>query len=111
MFRTMTLAAAATAALATAAAASDSYIGFQGKKVAPTNFVTLDTVRAYGDGIIEIYDFHAGEQGDLLGSAQISDGANANVKVMLDTRLSRDAIAVLKVDGQVVDTFEFDVEL
>ncbi|KPP84198.1 MAG: hypothetical protein HLUCCA08_01670 [Rhodobacteraceae bacterium HLUCCA08] len=109
MFRKLTLATAATIALSGAAFAADSYIGFQGDMLDRGSVVTLDTVRAAGNGVIEIYDFHTAEQGVLLGSAAVNAGANSDVRVNLGTSPVRDVIAVLTVNGQVVDTFELDI--
>ena len=64
-------------------------------------------MRAAGDGVVEVYTFHKGEIGTLLGSEAVMAGANLNVDVDI-LRPAVDAIAVLKVDGQIVDTQEID---
>ena len=71
--------------------------------------IELDTVRAASDGVVEIYAFNTGEIGDLLGSEMVSGGANANVRVGLGGTPVTDVIALLKVDGQVVDMQEIDL--
>ncbi len=68
--------------------------------------VAFDAVTAVGDGSLEIYDFHLGEIGRKLGSTDVSTGANSHVHVNILNHHRRDIIALLKVNGQVVDTQE-----
>jgi len=106
MFKTLTIAAAAIAASATFASA-DSYISNFVEDQARDTQVELGTVRAKGNGTVEIFAFHKGELGALLGSEAVMAGANTDVNVDIQ-RSEVDAIAVLTVDGQVVDTQEID---
>lgn len=109
MTKFIALAAAAFAATATVAAA-DNYLPFTAETQANDGVVEFDAVRAGNDGVIEIYSFHAGEVGALLGTEAVNEGANANVRVGLGRAPITDVIALLKVDGQVVDSQEIDFQ-
>jgi len=108
MFKTLTLAAAAIAATATMATA-DSYISDLVSEQDRDTIVELGTVRAAADGVVEIYSFHAGEIGALIGSENVHAGANTDVDISIQ-RTGLDAIALLKVNGQVVDSQELDFD-
>lgn len=100
--KTFAIAAVATIALATTASA-DAFSfnkGFEGQTV------ELGQVTSAGNGVVTLYDFHGGEQGALLGEQMVSAGANYDVRVTLDQPAVRDVLAVLTVDGQIVDTKE-----
>ena len=106
MFKTATLALAAIAASATIASADNyisNFIEYQDRDTQ----VELGTVRASGDGVVEIYAYHGGELGALLGSEAVTAGANKVLNVDI-LRSNVDAIAVLKVGGQIVDTQEIE---
>jgi hypothetical protein len=107
MFKTTTLALAALAASATFASANSYISDFVGEQARGSQ-IELGTVRAAGNGIVEVYSFHKGEIGNLLGSEAVMSGANAQVDVNI-ARPSTDVIAVLKVGGQIVDTQEIDL--
>lgn len=107
MFKSTTLALAAIAASASIASADVSYISNFVEEQNRDTQVELGTVRSAGDGIVEIYTFHKGEIGTLLGSEAVSAGANIQVNVGI-SRPSTDAIAILKVNGQTVDTQKID---
>ncbi|MEL6516757.1 MAG: hypothetical protein AAFQ39_03505 [Pseudomonadota bacterium] len=104
-FKTIALAAAASVALASAASANG--FSFNDSDIAGST-AELGQVTAKGAGVVSIYDFHKGEQGALLGTEEISAGANYDVRVNLGKRPVNDVVAVLTVDGQVVDTLELD---
>lgn len=55
----------------------------------------LDTVTAQTDGVIEIYDFRLGFQGEALGATTVHAGANSDVRVPLSFRPNGDVLAVL----------------
>ncbi len=107
MFKTASLTLAAIVASATVAAADVNYINTFAKEQANDTQVELGLVRAEGNGVVEIYSYHAGQTGGLLGSAKVHAGANPDVDVNI-RRSSTNAIAVLKVGGEVVDTQEID---
>jgi hypothetical protein len=91
------------AASAGMAAADTSYLPI------PTPYdgsstVDFDFVRADGAGVVEIYTYNAGQQGDLIGSAPVVAGANDNLRVDVGIGTQLDLIAVLRVGGQIVDT-------
>lgn len=106
MFKTATIAFAVFAASASVASA-DSYISNFVMEQDRGSQVELGTVRAAGNGVVEVYSFHKGEIGTILGSEAIMAGANLDVDVDI-LRPATDAIAILKVDGQIVDTQEID---
>jgi hypothetical protein len=67
--------------------------------------VELGVVTAVADGTVEIHDLYLGEIGRELGSTDVSAGANLHAHVNIPYA-SRDVIALLKVNGQIVDTQE-----
>lgn len=101
-FKTIALAAAATVALASTASAD----GFTFNKGFSGQTVELGQVTSSGDGVVSLYEYHGGEQGALLGEQTVSAGANYDVRVTLPTTEGDDVLAVLTVDGQIVDTKE-----
>ncbi len=104
--KTLTLAAAAVAL--TAGAASANSFGFQ-ESVEDRNNIELALVTAAADGVVEIYNLKAGEQGALLGATMVNAGANDDVRINIGNGFKTDVLAVLTVDGQVVASEEFDV--
>ena len=109
MFKQLAFAAAATIATAGAASASN-YILDLDASAERGSLIELETVRADMAGTIEIYDFHRGEQGALLASEMVNAGANSDVRINTGAQVINDVLAVLVVDGQVVDTLEIEVE-
>ncbi|SFJ36806.1 hypothetical protein [Celeribacter neptunius] len=82
-FSVKTLAAAALVAVAgSAAVAGPNYI-ITGVQKDIKSVTTVDLVRADQAGTLEVYNFHNGERGALLGSADVNAGANTDVKVRL----------------------------
>lgn len=106
MFKKLTLTAAALAASASFASA-DSYISNFVMEQDTGTQVMLGTVRAEGAGVVEVYGYHLGQIGELLGTTEVSEGANLMVDVDI-IRPSTDAIVFLKVDGMIVDMQEID---
>jgi hypothetical protein len=107
MFKTATLAFAAIAASAAIASADTNNISNFVMEQDRGGQVELGTVTATGDGVVEVYTFHKGVAGALIGSEMVKAGANLDVDVNI-RRQGVDAIAFLKVGGQVVDTQEID---
>jgi len=105
--KTMILAAAATVALASTASANA--FSFNEMEISGAT-AELGQVTAQGNGVVSLYDFHGGEQGALLGTKEIASGANFDVRVKLRSRPINDVVAVLTVDGQIVDTQEIDLD-
>lgn len=107
MTKTLSIALAAiigTASLATA----DSYLAIDNDQQS-RSYLSLDNVTADGAGTIEIFDFHTGRTGALLGTESVAAGANRDVRINLGSAPSRDVIAVLTVNGQVVDEEKIDL--
>lgn len=105
MIKTFTIAAIASIALASTASA-DAFTLNEGNVTGST--VELGQVRAAANGVVSLYDFHGGVQGALLGMQDVAAGANFDVRVKLGKRPINDVVAVLTIDGEVVDTQEFD---
>lgn len=100
MTKLLPLLAAALVATAGAASASNTF-GLSNVQSSDT-LIELGTVVASGNGVVEVYDYHAGQEGRLLGSDAVHAGANSDVKVSLATSYTNNVLAVLKVDGQPV---------
>lgn len=107
MIKTIALAAAASLALASTASADNAF-SFSDNDMAGST-IELGQVRAAGNGVVSLYDFHGGAQGALLGTESVTAGANYDVRVNLGKRPINDVVAVLTVDGQVVATQEYDI--
>jgi len=106
--KTMIFAAAAVAMTASAASA-DSFFSF-GETLEDRATVELGVVKAEAGGTVEIYNFAGGEQGALLGMTDVHAGANKNVRVNIGSHYLNDVIAVLKVDGKVVASQDYDID-
>lgn len=106
--KTMIL-AAATVAMTASAASAESFFSF-GDTLPDRSVVELGNVKAAGDGVVEIYNFAGGQQGALLGMTDVHAGANKNVRVQIGSHYLNDVIAVLKVDGQVVASQDYDID-
>ncbi|WP_210528410.1 hypothetical protein [Rubellimicrobium arenae] len=100
MTKLLPLLAAAFVATAGVASAS-SYFGFN-EVQSSSNLIQLGTVVSSGAGVVEVYDYRTGQEGRLLGSRTVRAGANTDVKISLAPAYTRDVLAVLKVDGDVV---------
>jgi len=105
MIKTLTLAAAASIALASTASADFSF----NEMDISGSTAELGQVSANGAGVVEVFDYHLGEKGALLGTTDLAAGANFDVRVKLGQRPLNDVIAVLSVDGQIGDTQEIDL--
>jgi hypothetical protein len=105
--------AAALIGAATFAAAGPSYDTgsyFALPRTAPASSVLdVSLVTTTGAGIVSIYDFKAGVQGDLLGQIPVNAGANADLRINLGVPPQNDVIGVLTIGGQVAATQVFDV--
>lgn len=104
--KTLVLAAATIAATATTAAAYNSFP--YGESFAETDTLEFDFVQADAAGTLEIYDFHTGVRGELLGSKALRGGVNTNVKVNLGVSANQDILAVLNVGGEEVLIKDYD---
>ncbi len=106
--KSIALIAATIAATATGASASNYFEN--GRTLDSSDILQLGTVRADAGGIVEIYDFHRGEAGKLLGTEQLNAGVNTNVRVKTGLPATSDVIAVLKVDGEVAVSKVYDID-
>lgn len=110
MFKTLTAAAAIIAASATIASADFNNLSSFAEEQVHDTRVELGNVRAESAGVVEIYSYHGGELGALLGSEAVAAGVNFDVEFGIDRAIQTDALAVLKVNGQIVDTQELEFE-
>lgn len=83
------------------AAVADASFGFQ-TQVEDDSSIMIDLVRASEPGVLAIYDYSAGEFGDLLGTVEINAGANVDVIVPLDVNAANQLAAVV-YEGEVSD--------
>lgn len=99
------------ATLAIAATSASAYSSFSLNEVQDSdNIVQMGPIMSDGMGVVEIYDFHGGTQGRLLGTETVYAGANTDVRIPLGTTASETLLALLKVDGQVMDRQVIRVE-
>jgi len=106
MIKTLALAAAASVALASTASANFSF----NEMDISGSTAELGQVSAANAGTVEVFDYHGGAKGALLGATDVKAGANSDVRVKLGVRPINDVIAVLTVDGQIVDTREIELD-
>lgn len=104
-FKTIVLATVASVALVSTASAN----ALPYNNTIQGTSVDLGHVTASDAGVVSLYDYHRGVQGALLGTEPVKAGANFNVKLTLNHPVINDVVAVLTVNGQVVDTQELDV--
>ena len=107
-FKTFALAAAAAAITATAGAA-DTYFE-QGRSLDRGDVLELGLITAESAGVLEIYDYHTGQQGRLIGTERLNAGANPDVRVNTGLPQNRDVLAVVKIDGQVAASKPFNID-
>ncbi|MGR3490824.1 MAG: hypothetical protein ACU0DW_02105 [Shimia sp.] len=96
MFKKLAIAATVAALSATAAAANN--IAFLDHQDSSMSNITFDLVTADMDGLLQVETFN----GQVLGSAAINAGANADVRVQTPP-LAGDVVARLIVGGETVD--------
>lgn len=60
-------------------------------------------VDASAAGVIEVYDYNLNEVGELLGSEEVNAGTNWDVRIPIGFARQSDVIAILKIDGEMVD--------
>ncbi|MEM9787929.1 MAG: hypothetical protein AAF801_15615, partial [Pseudomonadota bacterium] len=90
-------------------AAADSYFE-NGRTLEADDRLELGLVRAADAGVVEIYDFHNGTQGELLGSTTVNAGANTDVKVNVGFDRRQDVLAVISIDGEAVVSKVYDID-
>ncbi|MFQ1700837.1 hypothetical protein ACJ5NV_09595 [Loktanella agnita] len=106
--KSIAFAAIAAATVATTSSAAETTFNAPWRLEAGT-VLNLGLIRSEGDGVVEVYDFHTGQQGRLLGSTNLNAGANNHVRVNTGGKTSRNVLAVVVVGGQVVATKDFVV--
>ncbi len=107
LIKSFALAAATVAATASMASAFNAFP--TGESFEQTDVLEWNFVRAEGAGMVEIYDYHNGVRGELLGTEEVRAGVNTNVKIDLGLGANKDILAVLNVGGQEVLTKDFDL--
>ena len=103
--KTLIAAAAATAMIATTASANFSF----NERDLSGSTAELGQVSVDSAATVSIYSFNGGVQGAFLGKTELNAGANRDVRVPLHKRPINDIVAVLTIDGQVIDTQEIDL--
>jgi hypothetical protein len=103
-----TIILAAAVAATGSFASADSYFE-NGRTLDKDDTLELGLVRAEAAGLVEIYDFHRGVQGELLGTETVSAGANTDVRVNIGFPRTKDVLAVINIDGQQVVTKAYDI--
>lgn len=71
--------------------------------------ISLGTITAEADGMVELFDYHGGAAGEKLGEASLTAGANSDVRITGSTPIRDDVIAIVKVNGAPVAEKVFDV--
>ncbi|WP_341368039.1 hypothetical protein [Yoonia sp. BS5-3] len=103
-----TIILAAAVATTGSFAAADSYFE-NGRTLDRDDTLELGLVRADGAGVVEIYDFHTGVRGALLGTETVQAGANTDVRVNVGFPRTQDVLAVINIEGQDVVTKVYDI--
>lgn len=85
------------------AASAESYFACMGP-IPQQGVLELGSITSDGDGTVDVYDYRLGEQGNLLGSIDVQEGANMDVRLNVGNAPLGDLLATLTVDGQVVAT-------
>ncbi|MEY1555839.1 hypothetical protein AB3Y40_09415 [Yoonia sp. R2331] len=101
-----TTALAATLALGTTAAYANNF-GFQ-TLVEDNNTIELNLVTSDADGFVVIYDYAGGEFGEVLGTVEVSEGANDDLVVPLDPAANTTDIAAVLYAGPITTPMEAD---
>jgi hypothetical protein len=72
-------------------------------------YVEFNRVDAPAEGVIEVYEYSraSGEMGALLATEAVGAGTTWDVSIIVGPRRNREVVAVLKVDGQVLDQMVF----
>lgn len=86
--------AAIAATLGTAAIAENAFSYQQMPLEGPVSALTINGLNADSAGVIAVYDYSGADYGELLGTAQVNAGANADVVINLDMPALQDVVAV-----------------
>lgn len=107
LIRTISIGGLALVSLASVTSA-ESYFVCMGSL--PTDaMLELGTITSDGPGVVEIYDYRLGEKGKMLGSFEVNEGANPDVRFDLGMPPLGDLLAILTVNGEVVASNVYDV--
>jgi hypothetical protein len=89
-------------------ASADAHVSFsnylESSSVLELGLITMDE-----PAILEIYDYIGGQQGAMLGSVELNQGANSDVKVNVGVAPRQDVLAVIKTDGKVISVTHYHV--
>ena len=101
MMNTFMKSAALTAAIALTGSAAFAANEFALQdNVMDSTTVEISNVTTDGAGTVVLYDYHGGVFGEVLGMAEVVEGANANLLITMDKPATSDIAAVLYV-GEV----------
>ena len=92
----------------TSGASAESYFVCMGS-VPAKSVLDLGLITSEGDGVVEIYDYRLGEKGEMLGTIDVHEGANPDVRFDIGMPPRGDLLALLTVDGEVVASNVYDV--
>lgn len=87
----MTLRSKIAAAAVAASLAAAGPAGAQGYFIAPDalevgkTYVKIDTVNLPADGVIAVYDYSGAEFRALLGTEEVTEGVNTDMRIAFDT--------------------------
>mgnify|MGYP000187875344 CR=1 FL=1 len=110
MFDKKWIYASAAAVMTTAGVATaDTYFGLTGVMEEDSSLM-IETVTADSAGVLEIYDYHTGERGELLATEPLNAGANNDVLVDLGATPRGDVLAVVMIDGEMAAMAEIELE-
>lgn len=107
-FKTTAVAGFIAASAATGAFAASDVL-MQAEPYDGNNLVEFDLVRTSEAGTIYIYESNAGELGEVLGSAEVSAGANTNVNITLDPSIAQELVAAFVPTGSDTPTVTEDL--
>ena len=98
----------AALSLGSVASADDSYFTCM-SPLDKSASLELGGITSEGAGVVEVYDYRLGTMGELLGTVDVNEGSNTNVRLNIGMPPLGDMLALLKVDGEVVASNVYDV--
>jgi hypothetical protein len=110
MFKQKTVLAFAVLIGASGVALADTSYFQQGEKLQAGDQIDVGMVRSEQGGTLEIYSFHCGSKGELLGTEDLLPGVNSDVRVDVGIGVPGEILAVINKDGQEMAYKIFTVE-
>jgi len=91
-------------------ASAESYFAHVQQVIEKEAMLELGTITSDGDGVVDIYDYHHGAVGKMLGSFKVNAGANPDVRFDIGMPPLGDLLAILNVGGKIVATHVYHVD-